>query len=239
MVSDGFRCSCSYLLDTAPETALEDAAIVLLSAASTASMTLSVSHGKATNVKALHTTARSDRPEVFAGHSLMASNVARMTSPGAVESTAFPWLERSSGAAMDPVTEMTVSSIDLLIFSDISDSSLTLSNQDRRAGTASHSSQPPVQYNYTSSNTHNQERDADATTSELPLEALADSSTLHSCLVAPVSSTGVIESFARAAGSLRTDQIGSPLNLKEVDSEQWTCGMTDRSDQCYISTWLA
>jgi hypothetical protein len=33
---------------------------------------------------------------------------------------------------MDPVTERTVSSIDLLIFSDISDSSLTLSNQDRR-----------------------------------------------------------------------------------------------------------
>ena len=76
----------------------------------------------------------------------MASNVARMTSPGAVERTAFPWLERSSGAAMEPVTDMTVSNIDLLIFSDISDSSLTLSNQDRRAGTASHSSQPPVQH---------------------------------------------------------------------------------------------
>jgi hypothetical protein len=48
---------------------------------------------------------------------------------------------------------------------------------------------------------------------ELPLEALADTSTLHSCLVVRVSSTGVPESFARAAGSLRTNQIGSPLNL--------------------------
>jgi hypothetical protein len=36
---------------------------------------------------------------------------------------------------MDPVTERTVSSIDLLIFSDISDSSLTLSN----GGAHSHS----------------------------------------------------------------------------------------------------
>jgi hypothetical protein len=38
-------------LDTAPETTLEVAAIVLLSAASTVSMTLSVGQRKATNVK--------------------------------------------------------------------------------------------------------------------------------------------------------------------------------------------
>lgn len=69
---------------------------------------------------------------VFPGHySLMASREARTTSPGTVERRAFPWLERSSGAAMDPVTEMTVSSIVLLIFSVISDSFLTLSNQDQ------------------------------------------------------------------------------------------------------------
>lgn len=56
----------------------------------------------------------------------MASRDARMTSPGTVARNARPCLERISGAAMDPVTEMTVSSSDWLIFSVISDSFLTL-----------------------------------------------------------------------------------------------------------------
>lgn len=56
----------------------------------------------------------------------MASRDARMTSPGTVARNALPCLERISGAAMDPVTEMTVSSSDWLIFSVISDSFLTL-----------------------------------------------------------------------------------------------------------------
>jgi hypothetical protein len=72
---------------------------------------------------------------------------------------------------MDPVTERTVSSIDLLIFSDISDSSLTLSN----GGAHSHSP-------YTS-NSHERKkilcRDQESE-KRLPLEALADTSTLHS-----------------------------------------------------------
>jgi hypothetical protein len=41
-------------------------------------------------------------------------------------------LERISGAAMEPVTEMTVSSSDWLIFSVISDSFLTLKSQSNR-----------------------------------------------------------------------------------------------------------
>lgn len=57
-----------------------------------------------------------------------------MTSPGTVATKALPSLERSSGPAMDPVTEMTVSSNDWLIFSVISDSSLTLkNNQDQHS----------------------------------------------------------------------------------------------------------
>lgn len=64
-----------------------------------------------------------------AGYSLIASSEARMTSPGTVARKAFPCFERSSGAAMDPVTAMTVSSNDWLIFSVISDSFLTLNKQ--------------------------------------------------------------------------------------------------------------
>ena len=63
------------------------------------------------------------------GHSLMASRDARTTSPGTLARNALPCLERISGAAMDPVTEMTVSSSDWLIFSVISDSFLTLKSQ--------------------------------------------------------------------------------------------------------------
>lgn len=59
----------------------------------------------------------------------MASRDARMTSPGTVARNALPCLERISGAAMDPVTEMTVLSSDWLIFSVISDSFLTLRRQ--------------------------------------------------------------------------------------------------------------
>lgn len=63
-----------------------------------------------------------------------------MTSPGTVARKAFPCFERSSGAAMDPVTAMTVSSNDWLIFSVISDSFLTLKNKPTRVASCSTSS---------------------------------------------------------------------------------------------------
>ena len=133
----------------------------------------------------------------------MASSDARTTSPGTVARKALPCLERSSGAATDPVTEMTVSSKDWLICSVISDSFLTLKNSrdhkhKRQAGLAIQISDRP-------------ERGRELV--QLPLEALVDRSTVRGRLAAPASST---ESAARAVGSLRTEQISSTLNLQET-----------------------
>ena len=134
----------------------------------------------------------------------MASSDARTTSPGTVARKALPCLERSSGAAMDPVTEMTVSSRDWLICSVISDSFLTLKNSrdhqhNRQAGLAVHISDRP-------------ERGREL--AQLPLEALVHRSALRARLAAPAIST---DSVARAAGSLRTEQISSPLNLQGTE----------------------
>ena len=125
----------------------------------------------------------------------MASSDARTTSPGTVARKALPCLERSSGAAMDPVTEMTVSSKDWLICSVISDSFLTLKNSrdhkhKRQAGLAIQISDRP-------------ERGRELV---LPLEAHVHRSALRARLAAPASSA---DSVARGAGSLETEEISS------------------------------
>ena len=127
----------------------------------------------------------------------MASSDARTTSPGTVARKALPCLERSSGAATDPVTEMTVSSKDWLICSVISDSFLTLKNsRDRPAqssgrGLAIQISDRP-------------ERGRELV--QLPLEAHVHRSALRARLAAPASSA---DSVARGAGSLETEEISS------------------------------
>jgi hypothetical protein len=126
-----------------------------------------------------------------------------MTSPGTVARKALPCLERSSGAAIDPVTAMTVSSSDWLIFSVISDSFLTLKSRNRDPRQCLANRGVPQR--------HQARKAADFPS---PLEAFVDCSTLCIArrLVPPISYS------AAAAGCLRTKQFGSPLNLQETEA---------------------